>query len=121
MNQIPNIPHPGLPPKDGQGRALYAPPLGGNKKGGSSIDKISKFKFQIMKVIEIKDLHKIYSSSDIEVHAVNGVTLDFQEAEFAAIVGPSGSGKTTLLNLLGGLDHADIGADPDRRNRSFKT
>ena len=57
-----------------------------------------------MKVIEIKDLHKIYSSSDIEVHAVNGVTLDFHEAEFAAIVGPSGSGKTTLLNLLGGLD-----------------
>jgi putative ABC transport system ATP-binding protein len=32
------------------------------------------------------------------------VTLDFQEAEFAAIVGPSGSGKTTLLNLMGGLD-----------------
>ncbi len=57
-----------------------------------------------MKVIEIKDLHKIYSSSDIRVHAVNGVTLDFHEAEFAAIVGPSGSGKTTLLNLLGGLD-----------------
>lgn len=57
-----------------------------------------------MKVIEIRDLHKIYNSSDIQVHAVNGVTLDFQEAEFAAIVGPSGSGKTTLLNLLGGLD-----------------
>jgi putative ABC transport system ATP-binding protein len=57
-----------------------------------------------MKVIEIRDLHKIYNSSDIQVHAVNGVTLDFREAEFAAIVGPSGSGKTTLLNLLGGLD-----------------
>jgi putative ABC transport system ATP-binding protein len=57
-----------------------------------------------MKVIEIKDLHKIYNSSEVKVHAVNGVTLDFQEAEFAAIVGPSGSGKTTLLNLLGGLD-----------------
>ena len=57
-----------------------------------------------MKVIEIKDLHKIYSSSDIKVHAVNGINLYFQEAEFAAIVGPSGSGKTTLLNMLGGLD-----------------
>jgi len=57
-----------------------------------------------MKVIEIKDLHKIYNSTEVKVHAVNGVTLDFQEAEFAAIVGPSGSGKTTLLNLLGGLD-----------------
>ncbi|MCU0462877.1 MAG: ABC transporter ATP-binding protein [Bacteroidales bacterium] len=57
-----------------------------------------------MKVIEIKELHKIYNSSDIKVHAVNGINLVFNEAEFAAIVGPSGSGKTTLLNLLGGLD-----------------
>ena len=57
-----------------------------------------------MKVIEIKEVHKIYNSSEVNVHAVNGVTLDFQEGEFAAIVGPSGSGKTTLLNLIGGLD-----------------
>ncbi len=57
-----------------------------------------------MKIIEIKDLHKVYNSTEVKVHAVNGVTVDFQEAEFAAIVGPSGSGKTTLLNLLGGLD-----------------
>lgn len=57
-----------------------------------------------MKVIEIRDVYKIYNETEIEVHAVNGVTLDFQEAEFATIVGPSGSGKTTLLNLLGGLD-----------------
>ncbi len=57
-----------------------------------------------MKVLDIKNVHKIYNESEIEVHAVNGVTLEFQEAEFAAIVGPSGSGKTTLLNLIGGLD-----------------
>ncbi len=57
-----------------------------------------------MKVIEIKEVYKIYNETEIEVHAVDGVTLDFQEAEFATIVGPSGSGKTTLLNLLGGLD-----------------
>jgi putative ABC transport system ATP-binding protein len=57
-----------------------------------------------MKVIEIKDVYKIYSENEIRVNAVNGVSLDFREAEFAAIVGPSGSGKTTLLNLLGGLD-----------------
>jgi putative ABC transport system ATP-binding protein len=62
-----------------------------------------------MKVIEIKDLHKIYNSSEVKVHAVNGVTLDFLEAEFAAVVGPSGSGKTTLLNLLGGLDYPTSG------------
>jgi putative ABC transport system ATP-binding protein len=57
-----------------------------------------------MKVLDIKDVYKIYNESEIKVHAVNGVTLEFQEAEFAAIVGPSGSGKTTLLNLIGGLD-----------------
>jgi putative ABC transport system ATP-binding protein len=57
-----------------------------------------------MKVIEIKNVHKTYNETEVHVNAVNGVTLDFQEAEFAAIVGPSGSGKTTLLNLIGGLD-----------------
>jgi len=57
-----------------------------------------------MKVLELKNVNKIYDSSEIAVHAVNDVTLDFTEAEFAAIVGPSGSGKTTLLNLIGGLD-----------------
>ncbi len=62
-----------------------------------------------MKIIEIKDVKKIYNESEILVHAVNGVSLDFQEAEFAAIVGPSGSGKTTLLNLIGGLDRPTSG------------
>lgn len=62
-----------------------------------------------MKVLELKKVNKIYNSSEIMVHAVNGVTLDFHEGEFAAIVGPSGSGKTTLLNLIGGLDMPSSG------------
>lgn len=62
-----------------------------------------------MKVLELRDIHKIYNGSEVQVHAVNGVTVDFQEAEFAAIVGPSGSGKTTLLNLIGGLDKPSSG------------
>ncbi len=62
-----------------------------------------------MKVLDIKDVYKIYNESEIQVHAVNGVTLEFEEAEFAAIVGPSGSGKTTLLNLIGGLDNPTSG------------
>jgi putative ABC transport system ATP-binding protein len=57
-----------------------------------------------MKVIDIKNVQKIYDETEIAVRAVDGVTLSFDEAEFAAIVGPSGSGKTTLLNLIGGLD-----------------
>jgi putative ABC transport system ATP-binding protein len=57
-----------------------------------------------MKVLELKNVEKIYDSSEVHVRAVDNVSLDFSEAEFAAIVGPSGSGKTTLLNLIGGLD-----------------
>jgi putative ABC transport system ATP-binding protein len=62
-----------------------------------------------MKVIELKNVHKIYNGSEIKVHAVNDVNLEFEEGEFAAIVGPSGSGKTTLLNMLGGLDMPSSG------------
>jgi putative ABC transport system ATP-binding protein len=57
-----------------------------------------------MKVLEIRKVHKIYNSSEVKVHAVNNISLDFEEGDFAAIVGPSGSGKTTLLNMIGGLD-----------------
>jgi len=57
-----------------------------------------------MKVLEIKNGHKIYNSAEVRVHAVNGISLDCEKGEFAAIVGPSGSGKTTLLNMIGGLD-----------------
>ena len=62
-----------------------------------------------MKVLEIKEVHKIYNSSEVKVHAVNGISIDFEEGEFAAIVGPSGSGKTTLLNMIGGLDNPTEG------------
>ena len=57
-----------------------------------------------MTIIETKNLHKIYKESEIEVHAVRGIDLSFEQGEFTAIVGPSGSGKTTFLNMIGGLD-----------------
>lgn len=62
-----------------------------------------------MKVIEIKDLQKVYNSTSVPVHAVNGINLSFEKGEFSAVVGPSGSGKTTLLNIVGGLDDATEG------------
>ena len=62
-----------------------------------------------MKVIEIKDLVKIYNGGEFQVKAVNGIDLNIEEGEFAAIVGPSGSGKTTFLNMLGGLDRPTSG------------
>lgn len=57
-----------------------------------------------MKILEIKNVTKIYNDSEVKVTAVDGVSISFDQGEFAAIVGPSGSGKTTLLNLIGGLD-----------------
>jgi putative ABC transport system ATP-binding protein len=57
-----------------------------------------------MKIIEVKNLYKVYKETEIEVNAINGIDLCFDEGEFTAIVGPSGSGKTTLLNIIGGLD-----------------
>jgi putative ABC transport system ATP-binding protein len=63
-----------------------------------------------MKILELKNVNKIYNGSEVHVHAVNDVSLEFREAEFAAIVGPSGSGKTTLLNLIGGLDMPSSGS-----------
>lgn len=62
-----------------------------------------------MAIITIKDLYKTYNSSQVPVHAVNGVELTINEGEFTAIVGPSGSGKTTLLNIIGGLDDPSKG------------
>jgi len=57
-----------------------------------------------MNVIETNNLIKIYQQGDIEVNALNDVSINFQQGEFTAIVGPSGSGKTTFLNSIGGLD-----------------
>lgn len=62
-----------------------------------------------MKVLELKNLVKIYSDSEIKVKAVDSVNITIDRGEFTAIVGPSGSGKTTLLNLLGGLDKITSG------------
>ena len=57
-----------------------------------------------MNVIETNNLIKIYQQGDIEVKALNNVSINFQQGEFTSIVGPSGSGKTTFLNSIGGLD-----------------
>ncbi len=63
-----------------------------------------------MKVIELKNLSKIYNPDTIPVRAINDVTLSVEEGEFTAIVGPSGCGKTTLLNMIGGLDISSEGS-----------
>nr|WP_025775412.1 ABC transporter ATP-binding protein/permease [Clostridium botulinum] len=60
-------------------------------------------------MLQIKDLKKVYTTGEFEQTALDGVSIDFRQSEFVAILGPSGSGKTTLLNMLGGLDQYDSG------------
>lgn len=62
-----------------------------------------------MSIIETTKLNKIYSETTVPVHAINNVSVKFEEGEFTAIIGPSGCGKTTLLNLIGGLDFPTSG------------
>ena len=56
------------------------------------------------KVIEVKNLYKLYRVGDEVVRALDGVDFEIYEGEFCAILGTSGSGKSTLLNMLAGLE-----------------
>jgi putative ABC transport system ATP-binding protein len=60
-------------------------------------------------MIQVKNLSKIYKQGELEVKAVNNISMKVYDGEFTAVVGPSGSGKTTLLNCIGGLDSCTSG------------
>jgi putative ABC transport system ATP-binding protein len=63
-----------------------------------------------MSVVKAVNVVKDYSLNGLEVHALRGVNLEFDEGEFAAIAGPSGSGKSTFLHLAGCLDTITAGS-----------
>jgi putative ABC transport system ATP-binding protein len=62
-----------------------------------------------MPVIQLEDVHKIYDSGDVRVHALRGVSLEVERGGFLAIMGTSGSGKSTMMNILGCLDRPSKG------------
>ena len=62
------------------------------------------------KLIEIRDLSKVYQRGKQKVEVLHHIDLDVEQGDFLALMGPSGSGKTTLLNLIGGLDAPSAGS-----------
>ncbi len=61
-------------------------------------------------LIQITDVSKIYKIDEVEVRALDGISLTMNRGEYAALIGPSGSGKSTLMNTLGCLDRPTGGS-----------
>ncbi len=60
-------------------------------------------------VVDARDVTKVYTMGDVEVHALRGLSIQIAAGEVIAIMGPSGSGKSTLMNILGCLDRPTAG------------
>ena len=60
-------------------------------------------------MLKLNDIVKVYDAGEMQVKALKGVSMEFRESEFVAILGQSGCGKTTLLNIIGGLDQYTSG------------
>ncbi|MBC8530359.1 ABC transporter ATP-binding protein [Gehongia tenuis] len=59
--------------------------------------------------VDFKDVVKRYRMGEVEITALDGVSFQVEQGEFAIVVGPSGAGKSTILNILGGMDSCDEG------------
>ncbi len=63
-----------------------------------------------MPLIQLTEVRKVYRLGDVEVNALDGITMSIDRGESVALIGPSGSGKSTLMNTLGCLDRPTSGS-----------
>ena len=68
-------------------------------------------------IVSLRDVRRDYALGAERVHALQGVSLDVERADYVAIVGPSGCGKSTLLNLIGVIDQPTSGTVTIAGNR----
>ena len=61
------------------------------------------------KIVELKNLSKVYKIGENEFRALDNIDLSINKGEMVVILGPSGAGKSTLLNLIGGMDTPTVG------------
>jgi len=61
-------------------------------------------------IVAAQDLVRVFGEGDAAVRAIDGVSVDFPDGAFTAIMGPSGSGKSTLMHMLAGLDRPTEGS-----------
>jgi len=77
-----------------------APVTGGRAQAGNGAAKA---------MLRLEGLSKVFTTEEVETHALAGVHLGIQRGEFVSITGPSGCGKSTLLSILGLLDSPTAG------------
>jgi putative ABC transport system ATP-binding protein len=61
------------------------------------------------KYIELIDVIKTYKMGEVEIKALDGISLSIDKGEFVVVAGASGAGKSTILNILGGMDFSSGG------------
>lgn len=60
-------------------------------------------------IIELKEVVKEYSSGEVKIRAVDGISFEVKRGELVVVLGPSGAGKSTVLNIIGGMDRPTSG------------
>src|SRR5687767_388787 len=91
---------------------VFIVPRGYTRPGRISVADFFRRRYRssgMMDIVVIRQLSKIYAQGEIQVVALNRISLDIAKGEFLTLMGPSGSGKSTLLHIIAGIDRPTSG------------